>query len=294
MNLVVGATGFLGSEICRRLKASQLPVSGMIRPTSSSDAIANLKSIGVELVSGDLRSKVSLEQACRGVNTVISTATTTRSHQPGDSIEATDLQGQLNLVEAARNAAVEQFIYISYSGGIGLDDPLTVAKRTVETSVRSSGMTYTILRPSYFMEVWLSPTLGFDFPNAKATLYGAGTQKLSWISLGDVAEFAVQSLENSVATDARLELGGPDALSPLEVIDIFEEIAQRAYDVELISVEELEAELAGAEDSLTKALTALKLFYGRGNVIPMDKTLEKFSVKLTSVREYASRVLLGI
>ncbi|MDJ0719552.1 MAG: SDR family oxidoreductase [Prochloraceae cyanobacterium] len=292
MNLVVGATGFLGSEICRRLKARQLPVRGIIRPTSSPNTIANLKSLGVELVSGDLRDKESLEQACRGVNTVISTATTTRSRQPSDSIETTDLQGQLNLVEAARSAGVKHFIYISYSGGIGFDDPLTVAKRTVETNVRSSGMTYTILRPSYFMEVWLSPALGFDFPNAKATLYGAGTQKISWISLGDVAELAVQSLENSAATDAVLELGGPDALSPLEVINIFEKISKRSYDVELISVEELEAELASAKNSLTKAFAALKLFYGKGNIIPMDKTLEKFSLSLISVRDYANRVLL--
>ena len=55
---------------------------------------------------------------------------------------------------------------------------------------------YTILRAGYFMEAWLSPAVGFDPINAKATIYGAGQNPISWISLQDVAQFAVTSLDN--------------------------------------------------------------------------------------------------
>lgn len=82
--------------------------------------------------------------------------------------------------------------------------------------MQQSGLTYTILRPSYFMEVWLSPVVGFDFPNATAQLYGSGRNPISWISLGDVARFAVESLDHPNARNATLELGGPEALSPSE------------------------------------------------------------------------------
>jgi NADH dehydrogenase len=53
MILVVGATGLLGSEICRRLRARGRPVRALVRPGSTKAAA--LRAIGVETVEGDLR-----------------------------------------------------------------------------------------------------------------------------------------------------------------------------------------------------------------------------------------------
>ena len=293
MNLVVGSTGLLGGEICRRLRAAKLPVKGLIRPTSQAESIARLESLGVELVEGDLRDRRSLDKACTDVTAVFSTATAIFASQPGDSIETVDLWGQINLVEAACAAAVLKFIYISYSGEIGVNDPLTVAKRMVEKRLRESGMAYTILRPSYFMEVWFSPEFGFDFLNANAIIYGSGDPKISWISMRDVAEFAVQSLENPRATDATIELGGPEALSPLEVIQIFTQLGGKIFNVEALSLEDLEAEQASASDTLAKVFAALKLAYAKGNRIGMEEILKTFPLKLTSVKEYAGQAFSG-
>ncbi|EMR01242.1 NAD(P)H azoreductase [Cesiribacter andamanensis AMV16] len=116
MILVVGATGYLGSEICRRLVALQQEVRALVRPTSDPGALARLRSLGVQLQVGDLKNPTSLAQACQDVDTVFSTATTTRSRQQGDSIETADGQGQLNLVHAAKSAGAGRFIYVSYSG----------------------------------------------------------------------------------------------------------------------------------------------------------------------------------
>jgi NADH dehydrogenase len=71
-----------------------------------------------------------------------------------------------------------------------VDFPLQSAKRAVEDRLKSSGLTYTILQPTFFMEVWLSPALGFDAANAQAQIYGTGENKMSWISYKDVARFA--------------------------------------------------------------------------------------------------------
>lgn len=292
MNLVVGATGFLGGEICRRLTTKGKSVRGLVRPSSDRTAVDHLKALGVEPVEGDLKDPASLEAACEGVGVVISTATTTRSRQEGDSIESADESGQLNLVRAAKAQGVSRFIYISYSGAINTDDPLTRAKRAVEQAIQQSGMQYTILRPTYFMEVWLSPALGFDYPNAKATIYGAGQNKLSWISLGDVAAFAVESLENPAAENAVLELGGPEALSPLEVVGIFEEVGGQAFQVQHVPEEVIQAQGASAADSLQRAFSALMLNYAKGDPIAMEGVLKQFPIELTSVREYARRVLL--
>ena len=73
-------------------------------------------------------------------------------------------EGQLNLVAAARDAGVERFVYVSYSRHLDDDGPLTHAKRTVEKALAASEMTYVILRPTYFMEVWLPKKC---FPRAR-------------------------------------------------------------------------------------------------------------------------------
>jgi uncharacterized protein YbjT (DUF2867 family) len=294
ITLVVGATGFLGGEICRRLAAKGHPVRGLVRGTSDSETVENLRSLGVELAEGDLRDRLSLDAACRDVEVVFSTATTTRSQKVGDGIEPTDMQGQWNLVNAARAAGVSRFIYVSFSGNIGFDDPLTTAKRFVEEQLRRSELTYTILRPSYFMEEWLSPIRGFDYPNAKATIYGSGQNKISWISLADVARFAVESLDNAAAYNAVIELGGPEALSPLEVVRIFEEVGGQPFEVEHVPEVILQQQAQSATDSLHRSLAALKLSYAKGDIVNMRKMLGIFFNDLTSVRDYASRTLASV
>jgi uncharacterized protein YbjT (DUF2867 family) len=294
MILVAGATGFLGTRICHRLAATGRPVRGLVRRTSDPEAVAHLRDLGVRIVEGDLKDRASLDVACRGATAVVSTATTTRSRQRGDSIEMTDRQGQLDLVDAARAAGVGRFVYVSYSGAITGDDPLTVAKRSVEQRLRESGMAHTILRPTYFMEAWLSPAFGFDFPNARATIYGSGTNAISWISLGDVAEFAVRTLDDPAGENDTLELGGPEALTPLEVVHIFEEIEGRPFEVQHVLEDALRAQQRVAADSLQSAFAALMLAYAKGDQIPMEETLRRYPVRLRSVREYATGVAAHI
>ena len=73
MILVVGATGLLGSDICRRLRARNLRARGLVRAGSGGEA--GLRAIGVEISTGDLRVRGDVETACRGVDAVITTAT---------------------------------------------------------------------------------------------------------------------------------------------------------------------------------------------------------------------------
>ena len=291
MVLVAGSTGFLGREICRRLRARGHVVRALVRSSSDPSVVASLQGLGAETVVGDVKDRPSLDAACRAADTVISTVTTTRSRGPGDTLESADHAGQLALVDAAQAAGVRRFVFVSFSENIGGDDALTAAKRAVEARVRESAMTYTILRPSYFMEVWLGPHLGFDAANAKARVYGAGENTISFIALADVAEFAVRALDTPAAENAAINLGGPEAISPHAVIRIFEEIGGRPFEVEHVPEAVLEGAMAGATDSLQRAFAALSLGYARGDAISMDDTLRAFPVRLRTVREYARDVL---
>src|ERR1022692_98771 len=110
--LVAGATGYLGSEICRQLMSKNKNVKGLVRTTSDSNKVAHLKELGVETIEGDLKDKGSLENALHGVSAIISTVSSTLSRQEGDSIQTVDYEGQNNLIDAAISAGVSQFVYV--------------------------------------------------------------------------------------------------------------------------------------------------------------------------------------
>jgi uncharacterized protein YbjT (DUF2867 family) len=294
MILVAGSTGFLGEAICHRLLQQGKPVRTLVRSTSNPETIKRLLEMGAEIIVGDLRHPETLKAACQGIQTVITTVTTTLRQDEGNSIPATDHHGQLNLVAAAKEAGVKQFIYISYSQNIDPGPqlcPLTVAKRSVEEAVKLSGMTYTILRPSYFMELWLSPAIGFDYANAKATIYGQGKNKISWVSLQDVAHMAVLAVDHPLAQNQIIELGGPEALSPLETVSSFEHITGRKFETQFVPEEALETQLAAATDPLAKSFNALMLSYAHGDIIDMTETAKIFGLTLTTLEAYARSTL---
>ena len=81
---------------------------------------------------GDLKDPASLLAACREVDAVVSTASSTLSRQTGDSIESVDAAGQMNLVNAAKSANVDRFIFASFRSAPDVTSPLIEAKRAVE------------------------------------------------------------------------------------------------------------------------------------------------------------------
>lgn len=290
MNLIVGATGMLGGEICRLLRDRGEPVRALVRGTSNPEKLSRLQSLGADCVEGDLKDATTLEAACRGVTAVISTASSTISRQAGDSIESVDRQGQLNLVEAAERAGVQQFVLISFPH-FDFDFPLQSAKRAVEDRLRLGRMTYTILQPTCFMEVWLGPALGFDPAHGTAQIYGSGQNKVSWISFQDVAQFAVAALRNDRAAQAIVKLGGPDALSPLEVVQLAQQLTGRPIDVQHVPEEALRAQYRSASDAMQKSFAALMLYYAHGDSVDMRNALGLLPVRRRkSVREYLPTV----
>jgi len=290
MNLIVGATGLVGGEICRRLAAQQKPVRALVRPTGDASRIEELRHAGAELVTGDLKDPASIAAACAGATAVLSTASSVLSRQPGDTIDGVDRVGQLQLVEAAKAAGVKHFVYVSFPP-MAEDFALQRAKREVEQAVMASGMTYTILRPTFFMEIWLSATLGFDVAARHARIYGSGENPISWISFPNVAEFAVRSLDTPAAHNTTLTLGGPEALSPNEVVRIFEELGGAPFTTEYVLEAVLRAAKVAARRALDEAFAALSLAYAQGGAIDMCGVLAAMPVRLVSVREYATWLL---
>ena len=86
-----------------------------------------------------------------------------------------------------------------------------------------------------------------------------GTSPVSWVSFPDVAESATV-LRNPAAERRTIEFGGPDALSPIEVVPVSNRLVA-PFKVEHIPDETLRAQFEGATDSLQKSFAALMLAY---------------------------------
>ena len=282
---VAGATGSLGGEICRQLTGKNKNVRGLVRATSDPEKVTKLKEANVEIVVGDLKDKLSLEKALQGVSSVISTVSCTFSRQEGDSIQTVDDEGQINLIKAAVSAGVGQFVFVSFCD-MKEGFPLQDAKRKVEKHVAESGLNYTILQPTFYMESWLSPALGFDYPNAKATIYGEGKNRISWIAVKDVAAMAVASLDNPATKNRHIELGGT-ALSPLEVVSIFEASHGKKFELQFVTAKALKEQKDAAQDPLSESFAALMLAFSRGSEINTKEAMDIFPMQLTSVNDYA-------
>jgi uncharacterized protein YbjT (DUF2867 family) len=285
--LVVGATGNVGGAVCEALCGQGKPVRAMVRDTSDADFVNKLEELRAEVVRGELRDPASLAQACKGVQTVVSGATTISSLGT-DSISAVDRDGQRALVDAARAAGVGHFIYVSYTRNVTTDDPLTEAKRSVEEQLRGSGMQYTILRPSYFMEMWLGPALGWNFTAGTARVLGSGEQRVSWISAQDVVAAIVACVDNRQAHGQTIELGGPEALTPHEVAQLAESISGRQLTLEYVPAEELERQAQEAAGTDGAIFPSLMLCQTRGDDIPPAPDWLR---PRTTVRDYLESAL---
>jgi uncharacterized protein YbjT (DUF2867 family) len=229
MNLVVGSTGLLGGAIVRLLLETNAPVRVLLRrgatPLDGTDAVA-----------GDLKDRASLDAACAGVTTVITTA---NSAQRGgeDTVATVDLEGNRSLIDAAANAGVKHFVFISAAA---VDEsspvPLFAAKARAERHLRESGMQWTVIAPHVFMDVWFPMIVGSALAAGRPVpLVGGGKRRHSFIAVADVAAFAAASVDNPAAVNRRLLLGGPAAISWTDVVDKASDIVGHRLEVETIA-----------------------------------------------------------
>jgi dihydroflavonol-4-reductase len=121
ITLITGATGFVGSHVARLLIGSGDSVRALVRPTSDLRALEGLP---VERVAGDLRDAASLDRAMSGVRRVFHVAADYRlwSRRP-DEIYESNVTGTRNLLDAARRAGVERFVYTSTVATIAVSRP---------------------------------------------------------------------------------------------------------------------------------------------------------------------------
>jgi uncharacterized protein YbjT (DUF2867 family) len=95
-------------------------------------------------------------------------------------------------------------------------------------------------------------------------------------------------LDNPAAKNRIIQLGGPEALSPLEVVNIFETTKGKKFELQFVPEVALKAQRDGAQDPLSRSFSTLTLGVVNGSEIDMISILDDFPIRLTSVTDYAN------
>jgi NADH dehydrogenase len=286
MILVVGATGQLGGMVARQLLEQRKDVRILERPQSNYQPLVEA---GAQAVVGDLKDRVSLDAAVAGVEIVITTA---NSAQRGgeDTVETVERRGNRNLIDAAKQAGVKQFIFISALGA-SLDSPndFLRAKAEAEQYLRTSGVPHMILEPNIFMEVWIGAIVGMPVQRGMpVTLVGSGQRRHSFVSMTDVAAFTVAVAGNPSAINQTIVIGGPEAVTWREIVQTVGKTIGKDIPTNCVNPGEL---IPGLPPAFSELMAVTDTY---DSPIPMGETAHQYGVKLTSLETYARRTFAGV
>ena len=212
--LLIGGTGLLGGAVAEELAARGEPVRALVRQGKRA---ARLRALGFELVVGDLRDRHTLDRVLRDVRAVVTTA-------QGDPLSRRKPMQQIDgdatqlLIATARRMHVEHFVFVS---ALKADEgaasvPQLAYKYAAEQALQSSGMRYTIIRPSAFQETFgdgFAPFKGIIERTGIGMTMGSGRGRQSFVAISDVARAVVLALDLPAARDAIVPIGGPEDLN---------------------------------------------------------------------------------
>lgn len=315
--LIAGSTGQLGYAIARKLSATPHQVMALHRTSSNLSALKQVR--GISLAEGDLLDPASLTKALEGIDVVISTANSAVPTSKRDTFK-NDVLGHRNLIEAAEKAGVKQLIFTSAISFGPFDHtvPLSRSKRQTEADLAASGIPFTIFQPTSFMDIYFAffgtelPLKGvvvsslnrpYKFMNSfyagirknieeKSTIgiVGKGDQPSSFIAIENVADFHVKAIGNPAALNRIIPIGGPEALTAMDIKRLFEELYGKTLKVK--STPPLILAIMSRIMSLfdINAANILAMQYAGSKIsgaVPNARaTADEFGVKLISAREF--------
>ena len=213
--LIVGATGTLGRQVARRAIDEGYKVRCLVRSVKKA---AFLKEWGAELVQGNLCYPHTLVAALEGVTAVIDAATS----RPTDSlsIKQVDWFGKVSLIQQAKAAGVERFIFFSLLDAEKYPAvPLMEIKRCTELFLIESGLNYTILRLSGFMQ-GLIGQYGIPILEGQPVWVTGESSPIAYMDTQDVAKFAVRALAVKETQKQVFPVVGTRAWSAEEIISL--------------------------------------------------------------------------
>jgi len=217
MILVTGGSGFIGRRVVARLADRGNGVRVLARGQRRTELPNRVEAVNADVLSGD-----GLSEAMSGIEKAVHTVAIIRE-SGGQTFEGVIRRGTERVVAAAKLAGVKKLVYIS---AIGAQDNLTYpylrAKWWAERAVASSGIKYTMLRPSIVFgegDEFINALAGLVRYNPIVPVAGNGRAKFQPIWVEDLVTCIVACLDDAHDGET-LEVGGPEHLTYDEMLDI--------------------------------------------------------------------------
>jgi NADH dehydrogenase len=290
---VAGGSGFIGRAIVRRLAGIpatrvRLLTRDAERARRKFEAPANVK-----FVSADVTNRDSLKSALAGASAVVNAVQfdgyPIENPRRGLTFERVDYGGTVALLDAAKNAGVSHFIYIS---GAAADENSSQsgfrAKGRAERAIRESGLSYTIFRPSLVYGAGdrvMNMLVNALSISPVMPVPGTGQQKVQPVLVDDVAACVALALGGRGRNGA-FDVGGPALMTLDDLIRLVMEITGRRRLI--IHVPEAVMRLAGAAAEMlpvalfSRDAASFLLADNAGDIKPL---VDEFGIKLTPARE---------
>ncbi len=159
--LITGATGFLGSHLCRRLNCEGHEVTIFRRPTSN---IAPLRGLELNQTIGDITDAEALNRAIKGQEVVVHAAAHLAYWGSLRDLQTrTNVEGSRNVATACSRYGVKRLLHVSSVAAIGIpSDPDRPADEAFPFNLEQSGLNYHISKWRAEQEVLKQVADGMD------------------------------------------------------------------------------------------------------------------------------------
>lgn len=219
--LITGAAGFIGNNTVRRLAETGKPVRAMVRNVEKAKKRLADVADKIEIVQGDVTKRESLINTMEDVTTVIHLVAIALE-KGRQTYEEVNYQGTVNIVDAANEAGVNRFLYMSQNGAdSSMPYRFLKTKGRAQDYVEQHAGNWTAFRPSAVFgpqdEFFNSIARLVKLTPVVYPLIGGGTAEFQPVSVNDVAEAVVRSLDDDTTIGKKLDLGGPDVLTLGEI-----------------------------------------------------------------------------
>ena len=219
---VTGATGFVGHAVVQRLCAAGHVVRCLVRHGSEADLRGHE---AIARIEGDVVTRQGLEEGMAGCDTVIHLVGIIRERRgAGVTFERVHLDGTRHVLEAVARAGIRRYVHMSALGTrAGAASRYHQTKWAAEEAVRASGLEWTIFRPSIIYgrgDGFVSMLASMVRRLPAVPVIGSGRQRVQPVPVEQVAKGFVRALELPASVKQVYEVGGPQPVTILELLDL--------------------------------------------------------------------------
>jgi uncharacterized protein YbjT (DUF2867 family) len=250
--LVTAAGGTVGAALAEELRAAGRRVRGAFHSRTAADAVT---AIGHEAVVVDFDDAATLPAAMDAVDSVF-LIVPTGPEQP---------RQELGLLAAAKAAGVRRIVKLSVWRADELLTPIARLHRPVEEAVEDCGLSWTVLRPNFYMQNFVRQMAG-RIKTEGVIAQPESTAPISFVDTRDVARVAAHVLTSDGHASRTYDITGPQALTYEQVAETFSSVLDKRVRFVGLSEEEAKAGMLqrGLTESYADALIAVSRAYRDG------------------------------